>query len=270
MSEGHTLKQVQTQQTDSGPAQSNPNQSNPNQSNPAGSNRGQEHPIQPEGYAIPRRQMCEKQLRGRDIFDSHVLAAMDSVPREMFVPPQWQEEAYADRALPLSQGQTISQPYMVALMTQLLSLEADHRVLEVGTGSGYQAAVLAKIVREVYTVERYQGLAQAARSVLRKLRLTNVTFLVGDGTLGYPPAAPYDRIIVTAGGPRIPPSLFEQLVEGGRLVMPVGGGEHQVLQIIDKQDGQMHQQQMSGCRFVPLVGRQGWQEKTTLQEAASQ
>jgi protein-L-isoaspartate(D-aspartate) O-methyltransferase len=171
------------------------------------------------------------------------------------------EQAYADRALPIDCGQTISQPFMVALMTQVLELSGDELVLEVGTGSGYQTAILAELAREVISMERHAELTRQAGTVLASLGYTNVTLLTGDGTLGWPPRAPYDRIMVTATAAQCPPPLFAQLAEGGILVIPLGDRSYQTLQAIRKVEGEPQAANISGCRFVPLVGSAGWPEE---------
>jgi protein-L-isoaspartate(D-aspartate) O-methyltransferase len=196
------------------------------------------------------------QFRERGIGSSNVLAAMASVPRERFVPPEVQPMAYDDRALPIACEQTISQPYIVALMSDALELSGDERVLEIGTGSGYQTAILAELAARVVTIERHAELSRGAERVLGELGYKNVTFLVGDGTLGWPEQAPYDRILVAAAAARVPPALEEQLAEGGTLVIPVGTSEGQVLQAYHKVDGKLYAEPLSGCRFVPLVGAQ--------------
>jgi len=211
-------------------------------------------------FAAAKEEMLRKQLRRRGIQDERVLAAMAKVPRERFVPAEMRHEAYADRALGIDCGQTISQPYIVGLMTQALELTGQEKVLEVGTGSGYQAAILAELAREVVTIERHARLSQQAQAVLGELGYTNITFVVGDGTLGWAERAPYDRITVTAMAAECPPKLFEQLVEGGILVIPLGGYEYQTLQAIRKVGGAPQATVLSPCRFVPLVGEQGWQE----------
>ncbi len=207
-----------------------------------------------------RQRMLREQLQRRDIRDERVLAAMGRVPRERFVPERLHGQAYADRALPIDCSQTISQPYIVALMSQALECSPEHTVLEIGTGSGYQTAVLAEMVREVVSVERFADLSRRAAVVLKQLGYGNVTLAVGDGTLGWPSRAPYDRIIVTAAAGRAPPALFEQLCEGGRLVIPVGGHDYQTLEVIRKVQGAPQRSSLSPCRFVPLVGAQGWPE----------
>lgn len=208
-----------------------------------------------------RRKMVRRDLEGRGITDPRVLNAMGSVPREAFVPDRCASLAYRDRALPLSNGQTISQPYMVAAMTEALQVEPGDRVLEIGTGSGYQTAVLAEMAREVYTVERIDTLSEEARTVLEKLGYSNVRFRVGDGTLGWPEEAPFDAILVTAASPHVPESLLDQLEEdGGRLVIPVGSRGLQTLERIVRRGQETDTTELMGCRFVPLLGEEGWRE----------
>jgi protein-L-isoaspartate(D-aspartate) O-methyltransferase len=204
--------------------------------------------------------MVERQLRRRGIRDPRVLTAMGRVPREQFVPPPFRSEAYADCALGIDCGQTISQPYMVALMTEALQLSGGEKVLEIGTGSGYQAAVLAELVRQVLTIERYGELSARAGEVLDRLGYRNVTLLTGDGTLGWPAGAPYDRILVTAAAQRAPEPLLAQLTEGGILVVPVGSRSVQTLQAIRRLADGVEAIELSACRFVPLVGAEGWPE----------
>ncbi len=205
--------------------------------------------------------MIAEQLKRRGITAPRVLAAMAKVPRERFTPNVSAVEAYADRAWPIDCEQTISQPYIVGLMTQALELEGTEHVLEVGTGSGYQAALLALLSRSVVSIERHAQLSAEAGRVLASLAIPNVKLVVGDGSLGWTDDAPYDRIIVTATATECPPALWEQLAEGGTLVIPVGDAKTQVLQAIRKKDGRPHRTTLSGCRFVPLVGEQGWPEK---------
>jgi protein-L-isoaspartate(D-aspartate) O-methyltransferase len=201
-----------------------------------------------------RQQMVERQLKGRDITDARVLWAMGKVPRHRFVRPALVAEAYADRALPIDEGQTISQPYIVALMTQLLELRGPERVLEVGTGSGYQAAVLAELVKQVYTIEILPGLAKRAATLLKELGYTNVEVRAGDGYQGWPGQAPFDAIIVTAGASHLPHPLVTQLKEGGRLVIPVDvPGGHQELLQGRKEGGRLVTKGIAPVRFVPLV-----------------
>jgi protein-L-isoaspartate(D-aspartate) O-methyltransferase len=198
--------------------------------------------------------MLEDQLQARGICSPQVLAAMDKVPREQFVPEGLRHLAYADRALPISCQQTISQPYIVGLMTQALELSGGETVLEIGTGSGYQTAVLAEIAGRVISVERHAELSRAAEGVLRDLGYTNITFVVGDGTQGWPAEAPYPKVLVAAAAAVCPPPLFEQLAEGGVLAIPLGDEESQTIQAIKKIDGKAHATPLSLCRFVPLIG----------------
>jgi protein-L-isoaspartate(D-aspartate) O-methyltransferase len=199
-------------------------------------------------------------LRRRGIADEHVLAAIGQVDRERFVPPEWRGYAWDDNALPIAEGQTISQPYIVALMTEALALRGDENVLEIGTGSGYQAAVLCRLCRRLVTVERLAELALAAKESLDELGCTNITYFVGDGTLGAPGQAPFDGIIVTAGAPDIPPALYDQLASGGRLVLPVGPEDAQELIVVTRTSAGPARRSLCGCRFVRLIGMQGWQE----------
>ena len=201
-----------------------------------------------------RQRMVERQLRGRGIIDPRVLWAMGKVPRHLFVSLSLQAEAYADSALPIEEGQTISQPYIVALMTQLLEVQGPERVLEVGTGSGYQAAVLAELVRHVYTIEILPGLAKTAAARLRTLGYKNVEVVAGDGYQGWPEHAPFDAIMVTAGATHVPPLLVEQLKEGGRLVIPVGAASvSQELLQGRKKGGRLLTRVVAPVRFVPLI-----------------
>ncbi len=202
--------------------------------------------------------MLDVQLQRRGICDRRVLDAMAKVPRERFVHEGSRREAYSDRALPIDCGQTISQPYIVALMTQALKLSGSEKVLEIGTGSGYQTAILAQLAAEVVSIERYGELSEQAGKVLSALGYENVTLSVGDGTLGCMDLSPFDRIIVTAAGAECPPALLAQLVEQGILVMPIGGRDYQTLQAIRKVAGQPQSESLSTCRFVPLVGEHGW------------
>ena len=205
--------------------------------------------------------MVRRDLEGRGISDPRVLDAMGSVPREAFVPDRCASMAYRDQALPLSDGQTISQPYIVAAMTEALELGPDDHVLEIGTGSGYQTAVLAEIAAEVYTVERIESLSEDARSVLEGLGYGNVRFRVGDGTLGWPEEAPFDAILVTAASPHVPDTLLDQLrEEGGRLVIPVGSRGLQTLERVVRHGDRIDTTELMGCRFVPLLGEEGWSE----------
>jgi len=205
--------------------------------------------------------MVETQLIPRGIHDPLVLKAMGKVPREEFVPQHLRETAYHDNALPIAEGQTISQPYIVALMTQALELEGTEKVLEIGTGSGYQAAILAEIVKELYTVERVAPLQEKAKQVLSKLGHRNINFKIFNGTLGWPDHAPYDGIIVTAGAPDIPEPLVAQLSEGGRMIIPVGDSLGQDLLKIRKVKGRTLTEDLGAVRFVRLVGEHGWEER---------
>lgn len=209
-------------------------------------------------YSVLRAWMVESQLRSRDISDSRVLGAFLAVPRHEFVPCEHRSQAYEDCPLPIGEGQTISQPYMVAAMTQALALQGHETILEVGTGSGYQAAILARLARQVYTIEKFACLSASACERLVRLGYTNVTCLVGDGSEGYPAAGPYDGILVAAGAPRVPAALTDQLIEGGRLVIPVGDIQSQELLLVVKKGGKISQQTINYCRFVPLTGKYGW------------
>jgi protein-L-isoaspartate(D-aspartate) O-methyltransferase len=203
--------------------------------------------------------MVDEQLVRRGITDPRVLNAMRRVPRHLFVEEALQDRAYGDHPLPIGEQQTISQPYMVALMTQLLELQGAEKVLEVGTGSGYQTAVLAELARRVCSIERRPALAARARARLEQLGYTNVWIRVGNGTLGWPDEAPFDRILVTAGAPSVPPPLFEQLVEGGRMVVPVGDCASQTLTVVENRGGTMRLSTHGECLFVKLVGRYAWE-----------
>lgn len=211
-----------------------------------------------DSYETARARMVHDQLLGRDIRDPRTLAAMNEVPRHLFVDDAMQARAYGDFPLPIGSGQTISQPYIVALMTQALALRGREKVLEVGTGSGYQAAVLSRLAAQVYTVERLNTLLAGARRTFDKLRYFNIRAKLDDGTLGWSEFAPYDAIIVTAGGPTIPEPLIAQLADPGRLIIPVGDQQEQVLQLLEKRDGQQTVRTLAGVRFVDLVGEYGW------------
>lgn len=200
-------------------------------------------------------------MKRRGITDVAVLSAMASVPREYFVESEHLAFAYDDSPLPIAEGQTISQPYMVAYMIADLRLEATDRVLEIGTGSGYAAAVLSRLARRVYTVERHQSLAATARSRLSELGYDNIEILCGDGTLGWPQHAPFDAIVCTAGAPSIPPSLFSQLALGGRLVIPVGGPPQRLLRVTRLGEDEKTVEELAKVRFVPLLGEEGWQDE---------
>ncbi|MDK2982265.1 MAG: protein-L-isoaspartate(D-aspartate) O-methyltransferase [Chloroflexota bacterium] len=207
-----------------------------------------------------REEMVRTQIARRGVDDARVLDAMRRIPRHAFVPEKLWPEAYLDHPLPIGQGQTISQPYMVGLMSSLLALKGGEKVLEIGTGSGYQAAILSMLAAEVYSVERIPELAEQAALRLSALDIHNVHLHVGDGSLGWPAAAPYDGVLVTAGAPEFPPDLPDQLEEGGRLVIPVGPRSHQVLQAWTKRKGEMLKEEILPVVFVPLVGEQGWQD----------
>ncbi len=210
-------------------------------------------------YAIARRRMVEQQITGRGIADSGVINAMLTVPRHLFVEQGLESQAYSDFPLPIGHKQTISQPFIVAYMTEALLLEGGERVLEIGTGSGYQAAVLARLARHVYTVERIPDLARTARRALDKAGAYNVHIKVDDGTCGWPDQAPFNAIMTTAGAPDVPEALKAQLEIGGRLVIPVGGSGAQVLKRIRRvSQGQFTEESLLDCRFVPLIGKHGW------------
>jgi len=200
----------------------------------------------------------EQQLKARGICNPRVLRAMKSVERELFIPKDLVEFAYTDAPLPIDENQTISQPYMVALMTAELQLQGSEKVLEIGTGSGYQAAILGYLAAEVHTVERFDTLAQSAWQALRQLRLNNVHVHVGDGTRGWPEAAPYDAVIVTAAAPDIPEPLKEQLADQGRLIAPVGDRGIQNLTVVQRDGEKFKQKNHESCVFVPLIGEYGW------------
>ncbi len=210
-------------------------------------------------FSSERKRMIEEQLIPRGVSDPVVLAAFRSVPREKFIDPEHRRLAYIDAPLMIGEGQTISQPFTVAMMTQLLELKPTDKVLEVGTGSGYQAAILGEIVKEgeVFTIERFEGLALKARKVLEELRYLNVEVTVGDGTKGLPSESPFEAIIVTAAAPEVPQPLIDQLAEGGRLVMPVGDDWHQEMIRITKEKEGIERERFGGYRFVPLIGEYG-------------
>jgi protein-L-isoaspartate(D-aspartate) O-methyltransferase len=211
-------------------------------------------------YAALCVEMIEKQLRRRGIRDAAVLAAMMAVPRHDFVSEELRSHAYDDLPLPIGGGQTISQPYIVAAMTAALHLRPTDRVLEIGTGCGYHAAVLSRLAREVFTIERRPELASSASAKLALLGYSNAHVHCGDGTLGLLEFAPFDAILVAAAAPAIPKPLFAQLAEGGRMILPIGDKEHQELQFIERRGNAFPTKMLEGCRFVPLVGYYGWQE----------
>ena len=210
-------------------------------------------------FSGDRARMVEQQLRARGIRDEAVLQAMARTPRERFLPREQRHLAYHDRALPHARGQTVSQPYMVAVMTEALQLRTSDRVLEIGTGSGYQTAILSPLALAVYSVERIPELSEGAHAALSELALGNVNLRVGDGTVGWPEEAPFDAILVTAGAPRVPESLLAQLAEGGRLVIPVGDRLVQELVRVTRTKEGHETERLLTCRFVPLVGEEGWE-----------
>jgi protein-L-isoaspartate(D-aspartate) O-methyltransferase len=217
----------------------------------------------PEGARVTdwdaqRQTMVEAQLIPRGISDQRALDAMRTVPRHRFVGAGMETSAYGDHALPIGEGQTISQPYMVALMTQALELTGKEKVLEIGTGSGYQTALLATLAEQVFSVERVESLARRAQKVIEEMGYSNVLVKIGDGTIGWSEYEPYDRIIVTAGAPDVPESLIEQLDDPGILVIPVGSQGFQELQIVRKSEGVVRVENAGGCVFVPLLGKEGW------------
>jgi protein-L-isoaspartate(D-aspartate) O-methyltransferase len=206
-----------------------------------------------------RTRMVDDQLARRGLTDERVLAAMRRVPRHLFVEEALRDRAYGDHALPIGEEQTISQPYIVALMSSLLALSGREKVLEVGTGSGYQTAVLAGLARRVCSVERLPRLASRARALIESQGYANVWIRVGNGTLGWSDEAPFDRILVAAGGPAVPPPLFEQLAPGGRMVLPLGDAESQVLTLVENDGGAMKVTPYGDCKFVKLVGKYAWE-----------
>jgi len=211
-------------------------------------------------FAEDRRLMVESQIRKRGITDEHVLLAMATVPRHEFVPAFWINQAYADEPLPIGHGQTISQPYIVAAMVASLALTGSEVVLEIGTGCGYQAAVVSLLAREIHTVEILPDLAQSAAERLQRLGYANAHVHSGDGTLGWREFSPYDAILIAAAAPTVPEPLLQQLAEGGRLIAPVGEEDKQELQLITKREGKFSVKQGGPCRFVPLLGQHGWRK----------
>jgi protein-L-isoaspartate(D-aspartate) O-methyltransferase len=209
--------------------------------------------------AKARARMVERQLRGRGIEDERVLAAMGEVPREEFLPREMRHRAYADSALPIGEEQTISQPWIVAAICQALDLQGSELVLEVGTGSGYSAAVLSRLASHVVSVERHEALSRGASQVLRSLGVANVELVVGDGSLGVPERAPFDAIAVHATAPAPPPALLDQLAEGGRLVVPISSGEADMLTVLRREGEGFESAVISPCRFVPLIGEAGFE-----------
>jgi len=209
-------------------------------------------------YAVARRRMVQEQIAARGVHDQRLLKVMQEIPRHLFVDEALMSQAYNDHPLSIGEGQTISQPYMVALMTDALGLTGREKVLEIGTGSGYQTAILARLCDWVYSVERILELSRRAQRVLEKIGVFNVNLVVGDGSKGWPAEAPYDAIIVTAGGPSLPRPLLGQLAEGGRLVVPVGGRSLQTLYRVTRRGDKFVEEDLGGCRFVDLVGEYGW------------
>jgi len=223
-------------------------------------------PLGSDPYEVARRRMIDEQLVARGICDRRVLEAMAAVPRHEFIDPALWSRAYGDHALPTVEGQTISQPYIVARMLELTELDPAHRVLEIGTGSGYQTALLARLAEKVFSVERVPALTRAAQSRLTALGVRNVALRHGDGSLGWQEFAPYDRVLVAAAAPRVPDALRAQLKERGVLVIPVGGPHTQHLEVWRRTPGDRWEHSRHGdCRFVPLVGRDAWDEGTGLQ-----
>jgi len=216
--------------------------------------------LEKKEYAAQLEEMIEKQLRRRGVHDAAVLAAMAEVPRHEFVSEDVRADAYDDLPLPIGSGQTISQPYIVAAMTAALHLRPGDRVLEIGTGCGYHAAVLSRLAKEVFTIERRPELASSASATLARLGYSNAHVHCGDGTLGLPELAPFDAILVAAAAPAVPKPLLAQLAEGGRIILPVGDTQHQELQLIEKRGDAFPMKMLEGCRFVPLLGYHGWQE----------
>lgn len=213
-----------------------------------------------EAHTTDRERMVEHQIAARGIRDEAVLDAMRRVPRHYFVPPEKVQDAYTDGALPVECGQTISQPYMVGRMTELLELRSEDTVLEVGTGTGYQTAILACVARHVFTIEWHAPLMNVAAERLNQLGLKNVSYRCGDGSLGWPEAGPFSAILVTAGAPDVPDPLIAQLADGGRMVVPVGPVSDQTLALVRRTGETIARQDLFKCRFVKLVGRAGWQE----------
>lgn len=218
--------------------------------------------LQQEPFSVARRRMVERQLLVRGIKDERVLATMLKVPRHQFVADALSEQAYGDYPLGIGEGQTISQPYIVALMTEALQLRGGEKILEIGTGCGYQTAILAEIVGQVYTIERIKNLGFMARRTLKNLGYKNIVMRIGDGSRGWPEAQPFDGILIAAGSPTIPAPLLEQLADGGRLVIPVGNEDAQDLIRMTRMQNNFKKENLGACRFVKLVGRHGWQRQT--------
>lgn len=215
-------------------------------------------------YLVARRRMVAEQIAGRGIKDVRVLELMGELPRHLFVDSGMQDQAYSDHPLSIGEGQTISQPYIVALMTEALALKGHEKILEIGTGCGYQTAILARLTAQVHSIERIKSLTLGARRILVQLGLRNIILRVGDGTQGWPDAAPFDAILSAASSPEIPQPLVDQLAEGGRLILPQGPANAQELMRLTKVDGRIKRENLGACRFVKLVGKHGWQKTTTL------
>lgn len=213
---------------------------------------------QKQNYEILRNVMVQQQLISRGIADKRVLYAFKKIPRHLFVPNNLLNSAYEDHPLPIGEGQTISQPYIVALMTECLNLKGTEKVLEIGTGSGYQTVILAELASSVYSIERFPHLVEKAQNTIRQLGYQNIFIKAGDGTCGWQEHSPYDGIIVTAGSPSVPQPLIAQLRNGGRLVIPVGSKFSQTLTVVEKIDNELRTTSICDCVFVPLVGKYGW------------
>ena len=230
---------------------------------PFRNNRASERLLESSGadqFAVERAEMLDKQLRRRGVHDSGVLSAMAAVRREEFVPKEFRQRAYQDAPLPIGEGQTISQPYIVAAMTAALHLTGSERVLEIGTGCGYQAAILSHLGEIVFSIESRSELASSATARLERLGYANVHIHCGDGTLGLPELAPFDAMLVAAAAPRVPEPLRWQLAEGGRLILPVGDADNQELLCLERHGNSFETRTLEACRFVPLIGYYGWKE----------
>jgi protein-L-isoaspartate(D-aspartate) O-methyltransferase len=219
--------------------------------------------MSPYPRADERKAMVKRQIAARGIHDARILAAMEEIPRHLFIPPPYDRAAYDDNPVPIGKGQTISQPYIVAVMTALLLPNATDNMLEIGAGSGYQAAVLSRLVKRLTTIERIETVADLARRNLKSIGIENVVVIEGDGTLGYPYNAPYDGIIITAATPEVPRPLLDQLADRGRLVAPVGGHDLQDLITIHKQGISFTRELHGAVRFVPLIGEHGWENSVS-------
>ena len=211
-----------------------------------------------QSYAGQRRKMVEEQLVERGVKNLSVLEAMSRVPRHLFAQDSLQHRAYGDTPLPIGENQTISQPYIVGAMTEALALKGEERVLEIGTGSGYQTAIIAELCRQVFTIERLNNLSRKAQNILESLNYMNIVFKMFDGTYGWPDQAPFDAILITASAPEIPDSLVKQLGDGGRLVAPIGGADKQKLVVLTKKGDRVSRRDLGHCKFVPLIGKYGW------------